>query len=188
MLTENQTAFKEWGAVCAALAQGRQSLIVRKGGIHEGRAGFRVEHQEFWLFPTRFHQGADQLQPAHVDLLKESYAQEPPASKIRLGIYAVVEQVYELEKESALAGLEALQVLNQETLSQRFAYKRPGLYVLLVRAYQLPQPFEIENESRYGGCRSWVELTRAYPTEDLTPVLSEEQFQQEKQALAEALD
>ncbi|QDT25412.1 DUF1802 family protein [Gimesia panareensis] len=187
MLHQNQTAFKDWGAVCAALAQGRQSLIVRKGGIHEGCEGFRVEHREFWLFPTRFHQGADQLQPEQVDLLQEPYAQEPAENKIRLGLYAVVEEVYELKEELQLAGLSKLQVLNGETLAQRFAYKRPGLYVLLVRTYQLPQPLEIENETHYGGCRSWVELTQAYRTEGLTPVLSDEQFQQQKRDLAERL-
>ena len=48
----NQIAFKEWAVVCAALASGQQSLILRKGGIHEGRDGFRVAHREFWLFPT----------------------------------------------------------------------------------------------------------------------------------------
>jgi hypothetical protein len=53
---ENRFAFKEWAAVCTALAAGKQSLIVRKGGIHEGRDGFRVEHGEFWLYPTQFHQ------------------------------------------------------------------------------------------------------------------------------------
>lgn len=183
MQAENQIAFKEWGAICASLAEGRQSLIVRKGGIHEGRDGFRVEHREFWLFPTRFHQGADQLQAGQENLLSQPYAQEPAAGQIRLGLYAVVEQVLELQEESQLAGLEELQVLNQETLAQRFVYKRPGLYVLLVRAYQMPQPFEIEDEARYGGCRSWVELTQAYSTEGATPILTEEQFQQQKQAL-----
>ena len=34
-------AFKEWAGVCAALAEGRQSLIVRKGGIAEGPARVR---------------------------------------------------------------------------------------------------------------------------------------------------
>lgn len=33
-------AFKEWDIVCKALEEGRQSLILRKGGIHEGREGF----------------------------------------------------------------------------------------------------------------------------------------------------
>ena len=183
MQAENQIAFKEWGAVCAALAKGRQSLIVRKGGIHEGRDGFRVEHREFWLFPTRFHQGADQLQAGQESLLSQPYAQEPPAGQIRLGLYAVVEQVRELQEESQLADLEELQVLNQETLAQRLSYKRPGLYVLLVRAYQMPQPFEIEDEARYGGCRSWVELTQTYSAEGATPVLTDAQFQRQKQAL-----
>jgi hypothetical protein len=40
-------AFKEWAAVCEALAAGRQTIILRKGGIQEGREGFRVQHGEF---------------------------------------------------------------------------------------------------------------------------------------------
>ena len=58
MLAENNIAFKEWAVVCAALASGRQTIILPKGGIDEGREGFRVKHREFWLLPTRFHQDA----------------------------------------------------------------------------------------------------------------------------------
>ncbi|MDC0315120.1 DUF1802 family protein [bacterium] len=46
-------AFKEWDVVCEALESGRQKLILRKGGIHEGREGFSFAHEEFVLFPTR---------------------------------------------------------------------------------------------------------------------------------------
>ena len=56
-----RTAFKEWAVICEALGSGRQSIILRKGGIHEGRGGFEFSHQEFALFPTRFHE-----QAAHV--------------------------------------------------------------------------------------------------------------------------
>ena len=63
MQASQQMAFKEWAAICAALGDGRQSLIVRKGGIHEGREGFRVAHDEFWLFPTGFHQQRDEIIP-----------------------------------------------------------------------------------------------------------------------------
>lgn len=187
MLSQNQMAFKEWGAVCAALGQGRQSVIVRKGGIHEGREGFRVDHQEFWLFPTRFHQGADQLRPEHADLLNAPIANEPASGRIRLALYAEVDQVLEIKETGMLSGLQSLQVLNQETLEQRFEYKRPGLYVLLVRTCLLLQPLEIENETRYGGCRSWVELTQAYPTNQLLPVLTDEQFQEQKRTLTQRL-
>ena len=40
-------AFKEWAGVCQALGDGRQTIIVRKGGIDEGPAGFRPEHRGF---------------------------------------------------------------------------------------------------------------------------------------------
>ena len=49
-------AFKEWAVVCRALAEGRQALILRKGGIAEGRDGFGFRHSEFFLFPTFFHE------------------------------------------------------------------------------------------------------------------------------------
>lgn len=48
--------FKEWALVCEALGNGTQSIILRKGGIAEGRDGFRFKHDEFLLFPTLFHE------------------------------------------------------------------------------------------------------------------------------------
>ena len=42
--------------VCEALDRGHQTIILRKGGIHEGRAGFAFDHKEFFLFPTLFHE------------------------------------------------------------------------------------------------------------------------------------
>lgn len=187
MLAQNRIAFKEWGAVCAALGQGRQTVIIRKGGIHEGQQGFRVDHREFWLFPTRFHQGAEQLQPECSDLLQAPIAIEPASGKIMLALYAVVEQVVEIKDAAVLSRLDSLQVLNQETIQQRFEYKNPGLFVLLVRAYQLSQPFEVENETRYAGCRSWVELAQEYSTSNLTPILTDEQFAQQQQALQQII-
>src|SRR5512138_2779668 len=51
-----RTAFKEWAIVVDALGRGEQILILRKGGIAEGRGGFRPEHTRFLLFPTAFHE------------------------------------------------------------------------------------------------------------------------------------
>ncbi len=53
-------AFKEWSGVCDALADGRQSILLRKGGIREepGAGRFVPEHREFWLYPTGVHQAA----------------------------------------------------------------------------------------------------------------------------------
>lgn len=185
MQSLNRIAFKEWGAVCAALEQGTQSVIVRKGGIHEGEAGFRVEHDEFWMFPTRFHQGAEQLQPGKSSLLNQPLAQEPVSGKLNLALYSVVEAVLELKDPSQLTFLQRLQVLNEETIQQRFEYKNPGLFVLLVRIFRLEHPFEVDLESRYAGCHSWVELSHDYDTDNLMPVLNPEQFLEAQQAFQE---
>lgn len=187
MQLQNRIAFKEWGAVCAALEQGTQSVIVRKGGIHEGETGFRVEHREFWMFPTRFHQGAEQLQPENSSLLNLPLAQEPASGKLNLALYSVVEAVLELKDPSLLSRLQSLQVLNEETIQQRFEYKNPGLFVLLVRVFRLPHPFEVEQESRYAGCHSWVELSQEYATGDLKPVLDSEQFLDAQQAFQQVV-
>ena len=53
--------YKEWLAVCDALLDGRQHLLLRKGGIHEGRRGFSFRHDAFAVFPTRFHAQAAQI-------------------------------------------------------------------------------------------------------------------------------
>ena len=50
-------------ASASALAAGRQSLILRKGGIDEGPGGFLPEHPAFWLYPTRVHQAEQGLKP-----------------------------------------------------------------------------------------------------------------------------
>ena len=59
-----QVAFKEWAVVIDALGRGDQILIFRKGGVAEGRGGFQVDHPEFLLFPTRFHQQRESVLPA----------------------------------------------------------------------------------------------------------------------------
>ena len=89
----NTVAFKEWAAVCDALAAGRKTIILRKGGIHEGRDGFRVAHREFWLFPTHFHQSSDSLIPEAQPFAERSNARAADDDMVRLGLYAVVQEV-----------------------------------------------------------------------------------------------
>src|SRR5688572_9849490 len=105
MQTENSIALKEWAAVCLALAEGRQSLLVRKGGIAEGAGGFRMEHDEFWLYPTQFHQSPDQLTPDGAELLSRAQSSAPPAGRLLIDCYAVVKAVAFVEDEGRLAEL-----------------------------------------------------------------------------------
>ena len=61
---ELNVALKEWATVCAALGDGRQMILLRKGGIYESAGEFEIEHRQFLLFPTYLHQNAEMLKPA----------------------------------------------------------------------------------------------------------------------------
>ena len=126
MQSTNRFAFKEWAATCQALADGSQSLLLRKGGIHERNGRFAVEHREFWLFPTQFHQTADDFRPEATSAIARAAAAVPPEGIIRIELYAVVSEVIELSDESALARISALQILSEATLVRRFHYRSPA--------------------------------------------------------------
>lgn len=170
----NRFAFKEWAVVCAALASGQQSLILRKGGIHEGREGFRVSHREFWLFPTGFHQQPDSVVTAAQPLLARTLSDAPPDNEVHIRHYVEVERVVAVQDESTLTSLRPWHIWSDETVHQRFHYKSPGLFVMLVRVHQLPEVRKLLVSSYFAGCRSWVDFPEELSTCSLTPILREE--------------
>lgn len=169
-------AFKEWAAVCGALASGRQTLILRKGGIHEGRAGFRVEHSDFWLLPTKFHQNPGELVPEAAPLLAQCAKDTPTGQVVRLRHFCHVSDVVEIVDEERANELRGLHIWSDETVRQRFHYRNPGLYLLVVRCFSLSKPFELATWPELAGCKSWAPLTSALPTMGLVPVLDDERF------------
>lgn len=187
MQTENLYAFKEWAVICAALEQGKQSIILRKGGIHEGRDGFRVEHSEFWLFPTSFHQTADSVVPEAGRLLEKVRSDDPVDGMIRIRSYARVEEVFELHEERQATLLAGHHYLSEKTVLERFNYRRPGLVVLLARIYLAPEPMLIMNSEHLAGCKSWVDLPGALPTEGLAPAITDREFAAEAKTIRELL-
>ena len=139
-------AFKEWAGVCDALFSGRQSLLVRKGGISEGAGPgvFTLEHSEFWLYPTWVHQAqqglrseAGELPPAH---------NAPAGGSVPIRVLVRVELIGHVESEDKLRPLEELHVFTALTLAQRFRYRKPGLWILalapggMIRASKSPRP------------------------------------------------
>lgn len=173
MLESNRMAFKEWAVVCEALNLGRQSLILRKGGIHEGHDGFRVEHREFWLFPTEFHQEPEVLAPHARPLLAEVKSRQHPQGTIPVRDYVIVEDVVEIRDEDLLPKLVGLHAWSESTLHARYVYRNPMLFALLVRTYRLAEPVLLPESPHYAGCRSWVDLTQELSTSTLVPVLSD---------------
>ncbi|MBV9126200.1 MAG: DUF1802 family protein [Planctomycetes bacterium] len=171
-------AFKEWAVICRALAEGRQALILRKGGLEEIREGFQLEQTRFWFFPTYTHQQRTGIKPEALPLLEQVEKDRPPEGVVRLSHFAEVGGVYVVHQLPQALMLAGLHLWSEETVRARFAYRRPGLHVLPVRVYRAAETVELVNTREYEGCRTWVELERALPTEGAQPVLNDESFRE----------
>lgn len=175
-------AFKEWAVVCEAIGSGRQSIMLRKGGIAEGRDGFAFKHQEFFLFPTWFHEQLEKTTLPHGTAL-------PPQLEGEIEIrYAVTLEWSRLVTDaSRLPALREFHILQDSVIGERFRYdESPGIHVGFVRAFRLASPRRLPMQKNFGGCRSWVDLP-AFGELELVPVLTDEAHSTRSRALMRLL-
>ncbi len=177
MLEKNRYALKEWAVVVNALLTGKQVMLLRKGGIFEKRGEFEVEHREFFLFPTLYHEKENELVPsvrAEVAAAEKNY---PIGAELRLPGYCTVDDHRWVEDLDKLKGLEGLHPLTPSAVEYRFNYgKQRGLHVLTLRAFRLDEPHVLPMERCYDGCVSWVDLARELPTCGASPVLPDSAY------------
>ncbi len=157
-------AFKEWQVICDALASGRQSILLRKGGIHEGREGFSFAHQSFHLFPTKFHAQADQVREGHYTPEKEWQV----GDRFEITHHAEALFAVTLTDWARVEALQPYHIYTEQTLRERFDWEGKGMasgsiHLALVRVSALNPPLELIYDNGLGGCRSWVEI----PDDDL---------------------
>ena len=72
--------------------------------------------------------------------------------------------------------------------SERFHYRRPGLWLLAVQVFRSPSAAELPVWPELAGCHSWVELPVALPTDDLTSVLEPDALARRLTALRAGFD
>jgi hypothetical protein len=180
-------ALKEWAVICQALAEGRQALILRKGGLAEKAGDFQLEHTRFWLFPTYLHQEQAGIKPEAMPYLERSLAQRPASGAIRLTHFAEAAGLYKLHDMVGALAIRGLHLWSDETVQARFAYRQPGLYVVPLRVYRVPHVTELADAASYAGCHSWVELEREVPTEGAVPVLTATEFDDLRRQLDQLL-
>ena len=153
-----KTAFKEWAAICRALARGRQDVILRKGGIVEPGGAFRLEQHEFLLLPTFLHQSPESLIPEARDLLDSIDADRPPEGTVVFTHAASVTQAHRIRTLAELDRFRSRHVWSDAVVAERFHRWRDELHVLEVAIAPLPSPLTLPWRDDYGGCKSWVEL------------------------------
>lgn len=169
-------AFKEWQVICDALASGRQSILLRKGGIHEGRSGFSFAHERFHLFPTKFHAQTDHVREGGFTPEREWQV----GNKFQITHFAEATFAVTLTDWSQVQALHPYHIYTDETLRERFDWEGKGMatgsiHLALVRVSKLRNPLELTYEKRFGGCRSWLEIDAPEP-EDALPVIGSDAF------------
>ena len=165
-----RVGFKEWALVCDALGRGKQTILLRKGGIAEGRDGFGFRHNEFFLFPTFFH---EQLVKVRMPAAQIPAARE---GEIEIRYFAKLEAQKKITSWETAAALEPFHILAESVVRERFAYKDAGVYVALVRVFRLEPAWIFPDKPAYGGCRSWVNLPDCPAETRFEPVLEDERF------------
>ena len=171
--------FKEWALVCEALGRGEQTIILRKGGIAEGRAGFSFKHPEFFLFPTFFHEQVVKVRNGAAGIPAQR------AGEIEIKYFARLEETRVITDLECALALEPLHVLAADVVRERFEYdEAPGIHAAVLRVFRLAEPWVFPDAPKYGGCRSWVTLPGFSEAISMAPVLPDEEHAARCEAFA----
>ena len=178
MVKQIRYALKEWGVIVRALNEGRQLLLLRKGGVEEENGKFQMEHREFVFYPTFEHQNRKYLRAEFLSDFDAAVADEAPeSSEIVLTGFAQVAEVMVAPNFEKLLRLSPFHIWNNAFIKMRYHYKlEKPLYLLLMRAYRM-QPVRIAYRPEYRGCKSWVGLETDVETHDLQPALENDEFE-----------
>ncbi|OBC11796.1 hypothetical protein A5784_33840 [Mycobacterium sp. 852013-50091_SCH5140682] len=151
-------ALKEWSAAVHALLDGRQTVLLRKGGIGEKR--FAVAAPEFLLFPTVAHSHRERVRPEHRDLLEPAAADSTEAA-VTIRAAAKVIAAIEVNRPEAIDEIADLHIWTADSVQTDRLDFRPKhrLTVLVVQARPLTAPVELMRVPEFAGCKSWVELS-----------------------------
>lgn len=188
MIQSSQSVLKEWAITCEALAQGRQIVLLRKGGLLDEDGAFSLETNEFFLLPSWFHAEKSLVKPDHLDLWQQTPRESDEGPKIGyLRHFARVENLWRLDENAQQALKDVSHIWSQNYLDLRYSYQSEKLLLCAaLRVWTLENPIRYELRAQDLGCRSWIE-TEVVLTAPVAPVLSDEEFLGRLEALAHVL-
>jgi hypothetical protein len=161
-------ALKEWDLTIRELLAGRQAILLRKGGILEAENQFTLEHPRFLFYPTFIHQNPR----------PEIRALPAEPAEIEITGYGEVARILEVPSRAAMDQLRDLHPWDEPLIDMRFNYRaEKPLYLVIVRAFTLPQPLRLANTLEYAGCKSWVPLQQEIPVDHAATALPEPALQ-----------
>lgn len=168
-------ALKEWGAAIAALLAGRQTVLLRKGGIGEKR--FTLGRSRFLLYPTVAHSHAESTRSDHHDLLAVGardvrLAPDGAPAAVTVRAVAEVTAAIAVGRPDHIAALEPFHVWTTDSVRRNRIDFRPRhqLTAIVLSVRPITTPIELPVLPEYGGCRSWVDLRTGWDTLGRVPV------------------
>lgn len=187
-MNELNIAFKEWAVIVEALLSGKQTVIFRKGGIIEDKKTFSVDHENFLLFPTYFHQEKQDLISSEWENLVNALQGTPKEKTISIPGYFKVKEVHFLESLEKVKQFQPFGIWSEQCLAERFNWgKHKGVHLIVGQAYQLPEPITLPLKESYAGCKSWIDLEQSIRLEGSIPALTEAAFEEVRQKISSTL-
>ncbi|MCU0429585.1 MAG: DUF1802 family protein [Cytophagaceae bacterium] len=150
-------ALKEWSGIVDVLGKGKQSIVLRKGGIAEDNDQFDVKGKTFLLFPTQFHEAEKHLKPQwHPFMNGERFFQE---GLTRIQYYATLAHYEVLKDWEKVHKLDSWHAWTEETIRERYERWNASIALLVLQVFELNTPLVIDaGLPAYSGCKSWVEV------------------------------
>ena len=182
-------ALKEWAIVGQALADNRQIVLLRKGGLLDEDGHFALEHSQFWLLPTWLHQERGLVKTAHQDLWEQTpRAADETAKTVYLRHFARAERVWKLDENAESALLQVPHIWSAHYLDLRFGYQPDKtLLCAALRVYVADEPIRYPLRDGDLGCRSWVDLSQPIGA-NVRPAIGDEAFARELERVARVLE
>ena len=151
-------ALKEWATIVKALENGKQTIILRKGGILETASGFEIIAKKFLLFPTWEHQEIKHVKPEYHNLLNQTLDNKPKDGYNTITSIAEVLDHKDISSNKIIDDLSPFHVWSDEYIKERINWmpEKP-LKAIFLKVHTFPQ-IEIPLQSDFEGCKSWIEL------------------------------
>ncbi|MBT4455102.1 MAG: DUF1802 family protein [Candidatus Nitrosopelagicus sp.] len=155
-------ALKEWATVVKALEQGKQTVILRKGGILETASGFNIESKKFFLFPTWEHQETKYVKPKFHEFLTEVLDKKPNADHNKISSYAEVLYEKDVNSSNVIKNLSSFHVWSDSYIQERRNWmpEKP-MKTIFLRTVKIPE-FDLPLQPEFSGCKSWIELNSKF--------------------------
>ena len=149
---------KEWATVVKALEQGKQTVILRKGGILETASGFNIEAKKFFLFPTWEHQEKNHVKPEFHNFLNEILDKKPDEGFNNISSFAEVLYEKDIESNETINQLSSFHIWSNSYIQERRNWmpEKP-IKAIFLKTVKISE-FNLLLKPEFSGCKSWIEL------------------------------